>query len=70
MTEVDREILKSPCAWLSDAIINAAQILLKRGNPMVAGLQNVNLGQTNSFTIQTGECIQILGKAIGTSYLQ
>ena len=54
------EILKSPCAWLSDAIINAAQILLMRGNPMVAGLQDVNLGQTNSFTIQTGECIQIL----------
>ena len=50
----------SPCAWLSDAIINAAQILLKRGIPMVAGLQNVNLGQTNSLTIQTGECIQIL----------
>jgi hypothetical protein len=57
---VDKEILKSPSSWLLDAIINAAQILLKRGDSMVACLQNINLGQTNSFTIQTGVCIQIL----------
>ena len=29
-------------------LINSAQILIKRGNPLVSGLQNVNLGLTNT----------------------
>ena len=56
----DRDILINPSARLSDAIINAAQKLLKRGNPSLPGLQNDNLGQTNSFTVQTGEFVQML----------
>ena len=72
-----RDILINPSAWLSDAIINAAQKLLKRGNPLPPGLQNVNLGQTNSFTVQTGEFVQMLHtgqghwhvvSSIGTKY--
>ena len=54
------EILTRTCAWLTDSKINAAQILIKRGNPLVSGLQNVILELTNTFDIQTREFIQIL----------
>ena len=54
------EILTSSCAWLTDSKINAAQILIKRGNPLVSGLQNVILELTNTFDIQTREFIQLL----------
>ena len=60
MTEADKEILNSPYEWVSDAIINAAQVLLKKGNSLIASLQSVNLGQTKSFTVQTGEFIQTI----------
>ena len=33
---------------------------MKKENPLVSGLQNVNLGLTNNFDIQTGEFVQIL----------
>ena len=58
MTQGDKEVLLSNSAWLSDAIVNAAQDLLRKRNPSVVGLQNVNLGLT--FDIQTGEFVQIL----------
>ena len=45
-------------AGLSDSIIN--ELLLKRGNTQVGGLQNVNLGLTNSFEVETGEFVQII----------
>ena len=72
ITVADRDILSSSCAWLTDSLINAAQILMKKENPLVSGLQNVNFGLTNNFDVQTGEFVQILhtGKATGTSYLQ
>ena len=57
---VDKETLTSHDAWLSDAIINAAQTLLKSDNPFLSGLQNVNLGLTGSYAVETGEFIQIL----------
>ena len=60
ITQADKDVLTSSCAWLTDSIINAAQILIKKGNPLINGLQNVNLGLTNTFEIQTGEFIQIL----------
>ena len=60
MTRGDKEVLLSNSAWLSDAIVNAAQELLRKGNPSVVGLQNVNLGLTRTFDIQTGEFVQIL----------
>ena len=60
MTQSDKAILKSSNAWLSDSIINAAQLLLKRGNALVGGLQNVNFGLTNSFEVETGEFVQII----------
>ena len=58
--QLDHNILKSDKAWLSDALINAAQILLKRCHPLVSGLQNVNFGQNHSFDVQNEEFVQIL----------
>ena len=40
----DKITLTTPGAWLSDAIMNAAQTILKKENPFVFSLQNVNLG--------------------------
>ena len=60
MTQSDKAILKSSNAWLSDSIINAAQLLLRRGNVLVGGLQNVNFGLTSSFEVETGEFVQII----------
>jgi hypothetical protein len=60
ITQADKDILTSSCAWLTDSIVNAAQMLIKRGNALVSGLQNVNLGLTNTFDVQAREFIQIL----------
>ena len=69
MPQSDKAILKSSNAWLSDSIINAAQLLLRRGNALVGGLQNVNFGLTSSFEVETGEFVQIIhtgeGRATG-----
>ena len=40
----DKETLTTPGAWLSDAFMNAAPTILKKENPFVFSLQNVNLG--------------------------
>ena len=42
--------------WLTDAIINCAQTLLKRSYPKMGGLQ---LGNTLAHTIERGEFVQI-----------
>ena len=55
ITQADKDILMNLSAWLSDTIVNAAQIFLKRKVPLIAGLQNVK-----SCDIQNGEFIQIL----------
>ena len=60
VTQLDYNILRSDEAWLSDVLINAAQILLKRCYPLVSGLQNVNCGQHYSFDVQNEEFVQIL----------
>ena len=60
LTLEDRKILYNSTLWLSDTLINAAQELLKRENSMVSGLQNVNLGMTKGFSIESGEFVQIL----------
>lgn len=46
--------------WLSDAIINCAQNLLKEQYPLVGGLQSTTLGYTLSYTIERGEFVQII----------
>ena len=46
--------------WINDDIINAAQKLLAQQFPYISGLQNVAIGLTMSFSIQTGEFLQII----------
>ena len=46
--------------WLTDAIINCAQTLLKRSYPIMGGLQMTTLGNTLAYTIERGEFVQIL----------
>ena len=56
----DKKILLSSTELWNDNIVNAAQKLLKKVNPAMSGLQNVNLGLTMSFNVEPGEFIQIL----------
>ena len=60
MDEADRENLLSPAGWLNDNVINAAQQLLSKQFPDLAGLQSTGLGLTMAFTVQDGEFLQIL----------
>ena len=46
--------------WLTDDTINAAQGLVKRQFPHINGLQEVGLGRTLFFAIQTEEFMQVL----------
>ena len=46
--------------WLNDELINAGQRLIKRQFPHVNGLQDVAIGNTLCFDIQTEEFIQVL----------
>ena len=49
-----------PNAWITDNIINAAQKLLKKANPILPGLQDVACGLTINFDVHPGEFVQIL----------
>ena len=55
-----KEILLSPTAWITDTIVNAAQLLLRQQFPQLPGLQDVSLGQTMAFNVCAGEFVQIL----------
>ncbi len=58
--ESDRNVLLSSTEWITDAIVNAAQHLMREVNPVLPGLQDVALGLTMSFEIQRGKSVQIL----------
>ena len=60
LTSLDKEILLSTAAWLHDDIINASQMLLKKSNPAMTGLQDVSLGLTLNFTVESHKFLQIL----------
>ena len=59
LLEEDREILLSPVGFLTDNIVDAAQMLLKQAFS-TPGFQNVCCGLTMNFDIQHGEFVQIL----------
>ena len=63
--ESDRAILEALTGWLNDALINAAQTLLKTAFPHLLGLQPVELGSLGQFSVETGEFIQILNNQHG-----
>lgn len=56
----DCESIQHMHGWLTDAVINAAQTLLKRQHPDVGGLQNTNLGRNLTFAIERGTFVQML----------
>lgn len=60
LKQSEREILLSHTAWLNDDLINAAQKLLRKANPVVPGLQDVVSGLTMNFDVEPGEFVQIL----------
>ena len=61
----DRDALLSHTAWLSDAVINAAQSLMKKARPEVGGFQDVLLGAVGAFSTETTEFVQILNTGRG-----
>ena len=61
-----RKAPQSSCnGWLSDSIIDAAQLLLKKDHPTASGLQSVSKGLTMSYDIESGEFVQILNNSRG-----
>ena len=54
-----RDILLSPTEWLCD-IVNPSQMLLKKANPRVSGLQDVACGLTMNFVVEPDESVQII----------
>lgn len=46
--------------WLTGAIINTAQMLIKKAYPVADGFQDVLLGQTLGFEVKSSEFIQVL----------
>ena len=46
--------------WLTDSIVNAGQLLLKRAYSHVGGLQPSTLGEVLGFEVQSSEFVQIL----------
>ena len=54
----------SPAGWLSDPIIDAAQLLLKK-KCKLPGFQETSYGMTLAFDVQRREFIQILHDGFG-----
>ena len=46
--------------WLSDKLINAGQVLIRRHSSQVLGFQDVALGHTLGFDVYKGEFVQVL----------
>ena len=60
LSHSDQEIVLSRRGWLTDKIINAAQILLLQFFPSMAGLQPPVLQKVFAFQVHSGEFVQII----------
>ena len=60
LTSTNREEVLSASGWLSDRVIEAAQLLILQQFPHVSGLQNPILQQTLTFQVHRGEFVQII----------
>ncbi len=49
LTLAEKEEVVSPCGWLSDRVITAAQLLMLQHSPLMAGLQPPTLAQRQAF---------------------
>ena len=56
----DRQCIQQSDAWITDAVINAAQRILKACFPEVDGLQSTTHGFKLSYNIVTSPFVQIL----------
>ena len=65
LAKSDQDILLNPTAWMTDSLMDAAQLLLKKVNPAMQGLQSVTRGITMNFDIEPGEFVQILHNGHG-----
>ena len=57
---IDTDTLLCPTSWISDVIVNAAQSLLAKKFPDLAGLQDTILGPAMMFSLRAGDFIQII----------
>lgn len=57
LTQAEFDIIASPNGWLDCAIIQEAQILLKKINPSIEGFQRPTLGPVRQFDVMTAEFI-------------
>ena len=60
LTSTNREEVLSPSGWLSDKVVEAAQLLILQQFPHISGLQNPILQQTHTFQVHRGEFVQII----------
>ena len=60
LTSTNREEVLSPSGWLSDRVIEAAQLLILQQFPHMSGLQTPILQQTLTFQVHRGEFVQII----------
>ena len=65
LAKSDQDILLNPTAWLTDSLIDAAQMLLMKVNPAMQGLQSVTRGITMNFDVEPGKFVQILHNGHG-----
>ena len=50
----------SPHGWLDGAIVHSAQVLLQKINPLIEGFQRPTLGPVQTFSVVSGEFVQLL----------
>ncbi|KAK2554041.1 hypothetical protein P5673_024377, partial [Acropora cervicornis] len=60
LTQFEFDIIASPNEWLDCTIIQEAQILLRKINPNIEGVQRQTLSPVKQFDVMTAEFIQLL----------
>ena len=56
----DEKLVTSPTGWLSDKIIEAAQMLVLQEFPTMGGLQPIYLQQVSGFDVLCGQFVQVI----------
>lgn len=59
LVSCDKDIIVKG-AWLTDTVINAGLMLMKKAFPHILGLQETSLGETLSFAVSKANFVQIL----------
>ena len=56
----DYKLIKAPNGWLDCSVIQSAQVLLQKINPLIEGFQRPTLRPVRNFTIVSSEFVQII----------